>query len=37
MLHNLGVLTTDDLKNNENYFSLMEYNIETLQKALSGK
>ncbi|WP_172371836.1 metal ABC transporter solute-binding protein, Zn/Mn family [Sporosarcina jiandibaonis] len=37
MLHNLGVLTTEDIKNNEDYFSLMEYNIETLQKALSGK
>ncbi|QUW23215.1 zinc ABC transporter substrate-binding protein [Sporosarcina sp. Marseille-Q4063] len=37
MLHNLGVLTTEDIKNNEDYFSLMEYNIETLEKALSGK
>ena len=37
MLHNLGVLTTEDIKNNEDYFSLMEYNIQTLEKALSGK
>ena len=37
MLHNLGVLTTDDVKNKEDYFSLMEHNIETLKKALSGK
>lgn len=37
MLHNLGVLTTEDIKNNEDYFSLMEYNISTLEKALSGK
>ena len=37
MLHNLGVLTTEDIKNNEDYFSLMEHNIETLEKALSGK
>ena len=37
MLHNLGVLTADDVKNEEDYFSLMEYNIETLKKALGGK
>lgn len=36
-LHNLGVLTVDDVKNNEDYFSLMEQNIETLRIALSGK
>ncbi len=36
-LHNLGVLMVDDVKNNEDYFSLMERNIETLKKALSGK
>ncbi|WP_342514857.1 zinc ABC transporter substrate-binding protein [Sporosarcina sp. FSL K6-1522] len=35
MLHNLGVLSADDVKNKEDYFSLMEYNIETLKKALS--
>lgn len=34
MLHNLGVLTAEDLQNNEDYFSLMEYNIKTLEKAL---
>ncbi|WP_336823278.1 metal ABC transporter solute-binding protein, Zn/Mn family [Sporosarcina sp. USHLN248] len=37
MLHNLGVLTPDDLKNNEDYISLMERNIETLEKALSNE
>ncbi len=37
MLHNLGVLTTDDVKNKEDYISLMEHNIETLKIALSGK
>ena len=37
MLHNLGVLTIDDVKNNETYFTLMEKNIETLRKALSDK
>lgn len=37
MLHNLGVLTVDNVKNNEDYFSLMEQNIETLKKALGGK
>ena len=37
MLHNLGVLTPDDVKNNEDYLSLMERNIETLEKALSNE
>lgn len=37
MLHNLGILTTEDLKNNEDYFTLMEYNIGILEQALSGK
>ena len=37
MLHNLGVLTTEDLENKEDYLSLMEYNIETLSKALSNQ
>ncbi|MGG0670041.1 metal ABC transporter solute-binding protein, Zn/Mn family [Sporosarcina koreensis] len=37
MLHNLGVLTADDVKNNEDYLSLMEHNIETLKKALSNE
>lgn len=34
-LHNLSVLTTEDLKNEEDYFSLMEQNIATLKQALS--
>ncbi|MFC7686742.1 metal ABC transporter solute-binding protein, Zn/Mn family [Ureibacillus sp. GCM10028918] len=34
-LHNLSVLTEDDLKNGETYFTLMEKNIETLQQALN--
>lgn len=33
-IHNLSVLTEDDIKNNEDYFSLMEKNIETLEKVL---
>ncbi len=33
-LHNLSVLTEEDRKNNEDYFSLMERNIDTLRKAL---
>ena len=37
MLHNLGVLTDDDVNNNETYFTLMNKNIETLKKALSAK
>lgn len=36
-LHNLGVLTAEDVKNNEDYFSLMGRNIEMLKKALGGK
>lgn len=36
-LHNLSVLTEKDLKNKEDYFSLMEQNIATLKQALSGK
>lgn len=35
VLHNLGVLTTEDIKNEEDYFSLMEKNITILEKALS--
>lgn len=35
MLHNLSVLTEEDIKNNENYFTLMEKNIETFKKALN--
>lgn len=34
-LHNLAVLTEDDIKNNETYFSLMDKNLETLAKALN--
>lgn len=37
MLHNLSVLTTEDIKNKEDYMSLMEQNVETLKQALSGK
>lgn len=33
-IHNLSVLTEEDIKNNEDYFSLMEKNIETLKKTL---
>ncbi|WP_458412418.1 metal ABC transporter solute-binding protein, Zn/Mn family [Schinkia sp. CFF1] len=33
-IHNLSVLTDDDIKNNEDYFSLMNKNIETLKIAL---
>ncbi|HHY72927.1 MAG TPA: zinc ABC transporter solute-binding protein [Bacillus bacterium] len=33
-IHNLSVLTEDDIKNNEDYFSLMNKNIETLKIAL---
>lgn len=36
VLHNLSVLTTDDVKNNENYFTLMKKNIQTLDKALNN-
>ncbi len=34
-LHNLESLTEDDIKNNEDYFSLMRKNLETLKKALN--
>lgn len=33
-LHNLGVLTQEDIDNGEDYISLMERNIETLRTAL---
>ncbi|MFY3790259.1 metal ABC transporter solute-binding protein, Zn/Mn family [Ureibacillus sp. MALMAid1270] len=36
-LHNLSVLTKEDIANNETYFTLMEQNIETLRKALEKK
>ena len=35
ILHNLSVLTTDDIKNNEDYFSLMRQNIAVLKQALT--
>lgn len=34
-LHNLSVLTDEDLKNKETYFTLMDRNIKTLEKALN--
>ncbi|KFL44224.1 adhesin [Lysinibacillus sp. BF-4] len=34
VLHNLSVLTTDDIANKEDYFTLMQKNKEALQKAL---
>ena len=34
-LHNLSVLTQEDVKNDETYFTLMEKNIETLKQALN--
>ena len=34
ILHNLSVLTEEDVKNEETYFTLMEKNIITLKKAL---
>ena len=34
VLHNLGVLSEEDKKNKETYFTLMERNKETLEKAL---
>ena len=34
-LHNLSVLTEEDIKNGETYISLMEKNIKTLQQALN--
>lgn len=33
-LHNIAVLTEEDIDNEEDYFSLMRKNIETLEKAL---
>jgi zinc transport system substrate-binding protein len=34
-LHNLSVLTEKDIQNKETYFTLMEKNLSTLQKALN--
>ena len=36
ILHNLSTLTTDDVENNETYFSLMEKNIQILETALNA-
>jgi len=36
MLHNLGILTTEDIKNKEDYFTLMKYNLNTLSEALGS-
>ena len=35
VLHNLSVLTSDDVKNNETYFTLMKKNMKTLETALN--
>ncbi|MGE8001248.1 metal ABC transporter solute-binding protein, Zn/Mn family [Lysinibacillus sp. NPDC093190] len=35
VLHNLSVLTADDVKNNETYFTLMKRNIKTLNTAIN--
>ncbi|WP_404444766.1 zinc ABC transporter substrate-binding protein [Sutcliffiella horikoshii] len=35
VLHNLEAATEDDVKNEEDYFSLMRQNLETLKKALN--
>lgn len=37
MLHNLGVLTKEDIDHNEDYLTLMRHNIDSLQTALSSK
>ncbi|WP_409251744.1 metal ABC transporter solute-binding protein, Zn/Mn family [Bacillus sp. SCS-153A] len=36
-LHNLGVLTKEDIDQGKDYFDLMNENIETLQKALGSE
>ena len=36
VMHNLSILTNDDIKNNETYFTLMEKNIKTLETALNA-
>ena len=36
-LSNLETVTDEDLKNNEDYFSIMKKNLETLETALSNK
>jgi len=35
-IHNLGVLTQQDIDNKETYFTLMEKNLETLKKSLQN-
>ncbi|MCA0173686.1 metal ABC transporter solute-binding protein, Zn/Mn family [Bacillus sp. RAR_GA_16] len=35
-IHNLSVLTEEDIENDETYFTLMKQNIQTLEKALSN-
>jgi zinc transport system substrate-binding protein len=35
-MHNLGVLTPQDIDNNEDYFTLMENNLDTLSQALNS-
>ena len=35
-MHNLGVLTPQDIDNNEDYFTLMERNLDTLSQALNS-
>lgn len=35
VLHNLGVLSKEDIKNKETYFTLMKKNLETLKTALN--
>lgn len=37
MLHNLGVLTQEDIDNNETYFTLMERNLQVFEQALGVK
>jgi len=37
VMHNLGVLTDNDIKNNETYFTLMKRNLQTLKTALNSK
>lgn len=37
VLHNLSILTADDVKNKETYFTLMEKNIKTLETALNAQ
>ncbi|WP_423799372.1 metal ABC transporter solute-binding protein, Zn/Mn family [Neobacillus sp. SAB-20_R2A] len=35
-IHNLAILTKDDIKNKETYFSLMDKNLKTLETALNN-